>query len=194
MGVKKSMKVCIDPGHGGRDPGAVGLGGTREADITLLAALSLKVQLEALGHTVILTRDDTTALHKEKRLDLVARAKVANDAMCDCFISIHCNAAEDRSANGSETWHHPRSAEGKRLAKTIQTALVSAGGLRNRGIKQSAGLAVLRLTTMPAVLIELGFISNPEEEKLLSNPKWLQRVVKAIAYAVDEWEKNDKNA
>lgn len=194
MGVTMSMKVCIDAGHGGTDPGAVGLGGTREADVTLLAALSLRVQLELAGHKVLLTRVNSETLHINKKTDLALRANVANDAMCDCFISIHCNAAEDRSANGSETWHHPRSAEGKRLAKTIQTALVSAGGLRNRGIKQSAGLAVLRLTTMPAVLIELGFISNPEEEKLLSNPKWLQRVVKAIAYAVDEWEKNDKNA
>lgn len=188
------MKVCIDAGHGGTDPGAVGLCGTREADVTLLAALSLRVQLELAGHKVVLTRVNNEMLHKNKRTDLAVRANVANDAKCDCFISIHCNAAEDRSANGSETWYHPRSAEGKRLAKAIQTALVSVGGLRDRGLKQSDGFAVLRKTAMPAVLVELGFISNPEEEKLLSNPKWLQQVVKAIAYAVDEWEKNDKNA
>lgn len=183
------MKVCIDAGHGLPDPGAVGPTGLRESDVTLLFAMFMATSLEEEGHQAVLTRENFDALHKNKSTDLAARAMKANTAKCDCFVSIHCNGAIDQSANGSESWYHPSSTEGQRLAKLIQTALVSSGGLRNRGIKQSAGLAVLRLTAMPAVLIELAFISNPEEEKRLSNPEWLSSVARELANAIGKWEK-----
>lgn len=181
------MRVCIDAGHGMPDPGAIGAIGLREVDVTLLCTTAMAVRLEAMGHQVVLTRDGKNALHNDKSIDLAARVKVANGTKCDCFISIHCNAAADRLANGSEIWHHPRSVGGKRLAEYLQAALVKAGQLRDRGVKTSDGLAVLRLTAMPAALVELGFISNSEEEKRLSNPEWLSGVAKALADAVDKW-------
>jgi N-acetylmuramoyl-L-alanine amidase len=181
------VRVCVDAGHGYPDPGAVGLSGLGEADVTLLCAQAIADQLKALGHQVVLTREDRNALDRDKATDLTARARKANNARCDAFVSIHCNSVADRAANGSETWHYPRSTLGKRLAERLQAALVNTGLLRDRGIRQSAGLAVLRLTGMPAALVELGFLSNPEEEKRLSDAEWLSRVAKALADAVDKW-------
>jgi len=170
------MKVCIDPGHGGVDSGAVGPGGLCEASVTQYAAKHLAAGLKAIGHQVTITQGGGGMQLKE-------RAALSNEFKADLFISLHCNAAENPSAHGSETWYCKGSVAGEAWAKKIQAALVKAGGRHDRGIKAGA-FAVLRHTIAPAVLVELAFISNPEEEKLLKSTEWVNRVLVGLAKAI----------
>ena len=171
------MKVIvIDPGHGGRDPGAVGPGGTKEADVNLAIAHLGKSRLER-DFTVFMTRQN------DETVTLNTRSAFANAKRADLFISIHCNAATNPLANGTETYYISK--DGARLAKGIHERLVDLG-LRDRGIKQET-YAVLRKTKMPAVLVEAAFISNPEEEMRLGLIRFLTDVADAICDGVYDY-------
>ena len=178
------IKVCIDPGHGGKDPGAVG-NGLLEKDVAL--DISLKLADKLNEYDVILTRS------KDEYVPLSERAAIANEAKVALFVSIHVNASADSSPQGLETWHHPNSVGGKLLAEYIQSAVLPISGLKDRGLKTSGGLYVLRNTNAPAVLVELGFISNAEDAELMKNQKWLDNVADSIALSVKKYFKGDGN-
>lgn len=169
------MKVCIDPGHGGKDPGAVG-SVLKEKGVTLQVSFLLKKALEP-DFAVVMTRSD------DIYVSLGERCRFANREKADLFVSLHCNSANVHTANGIETFHHPTSRRGIGLAKLIQAELVSATGLKDRGAKY-ATFQVLRDTAMPAVLIELGFINNPVEEKLLGSFDYQSMCASAIAQGI----------
>ena len=153
-------KVFIDAGHGGKDPGAVA-NGLREKDVTL--AVGLKVGKELERHRVKVTYSRKT----DKFVSLDNRAKMANDANADCFVSIHTNAFRKSSAKGVETFSFPNSANGKKLAQSIQSNIINKKIYSiNRGVK-TANFAVLRKTVMPAALTEMAFITNKQDAKLL---------------------------
>ena len=178
------MKVCIDPGHGGSQPGAVGYFGTKEKDITLQVALQLRDVLKNAGVEVVMTRDSDKDVRTAKQPnELQARCDVANNSKADVFVSTHCNASDDRTAHGTETWYYPKDAKSKTLAQFIQTELVKQIGLRDRGVKQG-NYYVTRYTKMPAVLVELAFISNPEEEVLLKNKAFQRKCAVGIANGI----------
>lgn len=153
-------KIFIDPGHGGKDPGAVG-SSSREAQNVLAIALEMKAQLEKYGHQVKLSRSS------DKFLELGERASLANAWGADIFVSLHDNSAVDKTATGFETFVMKGSSstsKSVKLQKNIHKAILKEIALRDRGMK-SANFAVLRLTKMPAVLIEYGFISNPTKDE-----------------------------
>jgi len=178
------MKICIDAGHGGTQPGAVGYFGTKEKDITLQVALQLRDVLKNAGVEVVMTRDSDKDVRTAKQSnELQARCDVANNSKADVFISIHCNASNDSSAHGTETWYYPKDAKSKTLAQFIQTELVKQIGLKDRGVKQG-NYYVTRYTKMPAVLVELAFISNPEEEVLLRNKAFQRKCAVGIANGI----------
>lgn len=178
------MKVCIDPGHGGSQPGAVGYSGTLEKDITLSVSLKLRDILKTKGLTVIMTREtDKDVRTKPSQNELQARCDVANKVNADYFVSIHCNAAEDKKAHGTETWYSDKDAKSKVLANSIQSELVKQIGRANRGVKVG-NYYVTNSTKMPAVLVELAFISNPEEEKLLIDPAFQWKCALGIANGI----------
>lgn len=104
----------------------------------------------------------------------------------DAFVSIHCNASASRDANGTETFYHPVSVVGRRLAQCIQGRVVEAIGTRDRGIKENQDLAVLRLTNCPAALVEIAFLSNVKEEGMLEDPKIHALAALAIAEGIAE--------
>ncbi len=173
------IKIVLNPGHGPKnsgtfDPGAVGPSGTREADVNLAVAKLLQPLLEAAGAEVLMVRDG----------DLSDVAVFANLAKADYFVSIHCNAAADRKAEGTETYIYSDSSTAKGLAQAIQTAVVGALDTDGRGVRLGPHLYVLRKTTMPALLVELAFISNPTEEQLLGNADVQRRIALAIADAM----------
>lgn len=174
------MKICIDPGHGGRDPGALGPSGTKEKDIALLVALRLK-QLLKDRDSIILTRSG------DEYVSLGERCRIANTGKADLFVSIHCNSAEVSTANGVETFHHPTSRKGIELARYIQPKLVAHTGLRDRTVKY-ANYQVLRDTVMPAVLVELAFINNPTEEVLLNDRVFRAKCAVAIASGIRAYQ------
>lgn len=172
--------VCIDPSHGGKDPGATG-GGVRESAVVLNVAKKIRSYLEAKGCTVMLTRETDVFV------ELSDRARMANEGKAILFVSVHCNSAKDNArATGMEVYHYTRASEAsKRAARVIYDKLLPVCGLRGRGIK-SKDLAVLRETAMPAVLVELGFISNPIDRAKLTNLAWQDDAAKAIADGIVE--------
>ena len=214
------MRIVLDPGHGGKDPGAVGKKlKAREKDINLGVALKLKQLLEQeLGITVLLTRAD------DRFVSLQDRTKYANDHKADLFVSLHTNASKDSKARGLETYYLSTAQssdaravealenevvelfEGGSAAKTkyddlnfilsdlsqtehlessnslagnIQQNLVAGTQSYDRGVKQ-ANFYVLRGAFMPSILVEMGFISNAEEEHLLVNPEYQNRLARTI--------------
>lgn len=173
--------VVIDPGHGGVDVGAVGVSGSYEKDFNL--SLALKVQ-EALDLderiSVYLTRDDDTYISQKSK----DRSKFANDLGADLFISIHANAFVDSQASGTETYYHRRRM--KELAETIHDHVVQTTGFQDREIKRKP-LNVIRDTKMPAILLEIGFLSNPDEELILMSESFQEEVARAIRDGIVEY-------
>ncbi len=172
------MRVFLDPGHGGKDPGAVGHE-LKEKDLTLAIALKVGSILKDHGLQVHYSR--TTDVY----VSLEDRAKRANQLNANIFISIHINSAKNISARGVETFHYPGSTEGKGLATAIQNSLVSSNIFSHDRKVKTANHAVTRLTKMPACLVELGFIVNTLDAQLLrtKQPKIAQAIAQgALSY------------
>lgn len=172
------MKVCIDAGHGGKDPGAAG-GATTEKQIALDVANRVAQKLQNSGIAVVMTRDS------DYFVELSDRAKIANNAGAEVFVSIHCNSAS-AEATGTEAWIYPGTTDDRRLAEDILQKLTARTGFRNRGVKEE-NFAVLRLTECPAVLVELGFISNPREEQIMKTFDYQDEASTAIAEGIKEY-------
>lgn len=178
-------KVCLDPGHGGFDPGAVGPGGLKEKDVTLAVCRTVASLLASSGIEVKLTREDDRAVGNDVDTDLYNRCRIANQWGADLFISVHCNSAINPAAHGTETYCYKLGGQGEVLAKTIQGELVAATGRTDRGVK-TANYYVLRRTNMSAVLTELAFISNREEERLLAGHGYQEKCATAIAKGISK--------
>ena len=179
---KNKNKIVIDPGHGGSDYGAI-RDGINEKDITLDVSQRVAAVLKSRGYIVELTRNDDTYLSLEERVDL------AEDAMPEIFISIHVNSAVAIEPNGIEThYYHEYS---KDLASVIHSKLIKNINAKDRGLFKSK-FYVINHTTMPAVLVEMGFISNPDERKQLITEFRKQKTAKAIAEGIIEYLKNAK--
>ncbi len=175
------MKVCIDAGHGGVDPGAVGTDPfpLEEKEVNLAVALLLAQELEYRGHWVVMAR------RQDRSLSLGARASFANRLGAELFVSLHANAALSPSVEGIEVFHFPGSDVGRKVARTLLRQLTSAfPNHRNRGVKE-ANFAVLRLTNMPAALVETEFLTNPRQLRFLAGDRNRERIAVALADAVD---------
>lgn len=165
-----NKKICIDPGHGGSDPGAMGPSGTKEKDNCLAISLLLRDMLEKHGAEIIMTRDkdnDVSYPGATANEELEARVDIANNSDADLFISIHNDSFTNPRASGTTTFHYGDK-ESASLAGYIQQALVKNLGTTDRGTR-FASFYVIRHTNMPAVLVEVAFISNAEEEILLAS-------------------------
>lgn len=171
------MKICLDPGHGGSDPGAVG-GNQREKDFTLSMAKKLKEYLEEKGVEVCLTRE------KDEYVSLSKRCSIANEKGVDLFVSIHVNSATSPLANGVETLCFSANSKGGSWAAKVQNALVEISGWRDRGVKERRDLAVLRGTDMPSILMEVGFISNEQERDELAKENLREKLMMGVAKAL----------
>jgi N-acetylmuramoyl-L-alanine amidase len=180
-------RVVVDAGHGGTDPGGRSLG-TPEKTLALRYALRLGKYLQMGGARVIYTR--TTDVF----VPLKQRAEIANEADADLFVSVHANANDNPKASGPWTLHAANSVRGARAAAAVQAALAGVlGGNPGAVYPDDSGwtggrtLAVLRRTEMPAVLIELGFMTNAEDLAELEDVATETRVCRALADAVLEW-------
>lgn len=180
--------IVLDPGHGGSDAGAIGPTGVKEKNVSLAVSLKASNLLTAAGYQVVMTRTtdiDVAAPGVPDSTELQARVDKAppNAAL---FISVHCNAFATTTANGMETFHAPTAVKGSRLAKLLNEELAKLGGLNNRGVK-AARFYVMTHSQCPASLIELGFITNPREEKLLASNDYQQKLAQAITNAVNRY-------
>lgn len=181
-------KVMVDPGHGGSDPGAPGPGGGREADVNLGISLKLRDELEDLGAEVRMTRETDRNVSRPgapQNEELRARVALANGWPADVFVAVHANSNSRAEPRGTETYHARNASSASReLAAEIHQEIVEATGFADRGVK-SANYFVLANTRMPAVLVETGFISNPEEEQRLKDPEVQQNIAGAISRGVE---------
>lgn len=171
--------IVIDPGHGGKDPGVVEEG-IREKDITTEVSIRLSTILGQAGAIVFLTRDSDESLANTKREDLDERISIANNRDADLFISIHVNSYRaGRGVHGAQTFSQPGNKASKVLAEYIQDELVRVLGNNHRKAKQ-VDYYLLRNASMPAVIVEVGFITNSIEGELLQNPAYQSKVAYAI--------------
>ncbi|MCX6084520.1 MAG: N-acetylmuramoyl-L-alanine amidase, partial [Caldiserica bacterium] len=188
----EGKKIVLDPGHGcmsstgSLDVGAVGPSGTKESSVNLSIALKVKALLEADGARVVMTRSDDTS---KDNPDLTRRAQIANSSGADLFLAIHQNATDGGpSIGGTET--HYWFDQSKVFAALVQKHLVSALGRTDRGTEKTSLYLVSHIDTMPAALVECAFISNSEEERLLREDSFQQKVAKGIADAIVEYFTN----
>jgi N-acetylmuramoyl-L-alanine amidase len=225
-GLRSIETVVLDPGHGGKDPGAVGIGGVREKDVALNLARELDARLTAKGFRVVLTRDD------DRKITLEERTAIAEAARGDIFVSLHANASRRRSTSGVETYYldenHERhsltvaarengvepsavnplqrtlaklrvsevSPHSQRLAEHVQEQIVGGMPSRWRPMKDLGAkrgpFYVLFLSTMPAILVEAGFLTNRGDAKRLRSDAYIGAMADQIALALDAYRRGEQ--
>lgn len=185
-------KIAIDPGHGGSDAGAIGPTGAMEKNVTLDICLELKKILEDDGATVVMTResDREVSPKKSKATDveeLQARVDVANESKADIFLSIHMDSFTNRTARGTTGYYFGAGGSTSRsLADKVRANIVDQLGTMSRGT-QTCNFYVVKHTDMPATLIEVAFISYPDEEKLLTSREGVRKAATAIADGISDY-------
>ena len=181
------VTVAIDAGHGGMDPGAVSKSGVREDEINLKIAKKLQGYLENAGAKVVMTRKNDEGLYdkdytgSKKRQDMSRRVEILKKAKPDIVISIHLNQFSQPQYFGAQTFYMKGSEEGEQLAECIQQQLIR---ILNRGnkrqIKAADNFLILKAVESPSVIVECGFLSNPQEEALLTTDDYQDQVAWAI--------------
>ena len=179
-----SKVIIVDPGHGGFDPGKPGITGEDEKDLNLKIGLKLRDYLEQAGAVVIMTRttdDDVDGMDgvKYKSKDMVERKKLSEGG--DILVSIHQNSFTQPSVKGAQVFYNQKSDKGKKLAEIIQKSIKEQASPDNkRAAKSNTNYYVLKATNIPAVIVECGFLTNPEEEKLLNDEVYQDRLAWSI--------------
>ena len=188
----KGKKIAIDPGHGGSDSGAIGPTGVMEKNVTMRVSRELKRLLEAEGATVVLTRTtDTEVSDKGANAtaveELEARCEIANRANADIFLSIHADAFTNREVKGTTAYYYAKASEkSKRLADSVRLALIDAIGTLDRGT-QTCNFYVVKHTDMPATLVEISFISNADEERMMNSEEGVKNIARGIADGIADY-------
>lgn len=184
--------IAIDAGHGGGDPGSIGANGTVEKEINLILAQKIQALLEEKGATVIMTRTKDMAYSDVKKEDLDQRVKIVTKNKADLFIGIHCNAVPGSVYHGAQVFYYPASEDGKLLAESIQESLVEKLKNTDREALTLSSAYIMYTLDMPAIIVETGFLSNPEEEALLNDNDYQEKIVAAIySGIVDYYNKKD---
>ena len=181
--------IVIDAGHGVPDEGAQSSNGTTEAETNLKIALKLQNLLEQSGCTVILTRSDENAIYdidsktlKQKKIsDIKNRVKIGNESSADIFVSIHLNKIPQSQYDGWQTFYKEGSEDGARLAKTIQENLNKTIQKENNRIAKTIDkVYIIKYVEIPTTIVECGFLSNPDEEKLLLEDEYQNKLAWGI--------------
>jgi len=188
---EKGHIVMLDPGHGGYDPGAITNQGVYEKSINLQIAQKVKEMLGPSGIGVFLTReedidyvpDGVKGKTTKKQIDLNRRIDMAKEANADVFVSLHVNATASGQESGSETFYHYQSESGKRLAELIQQELIKIPGM-NRRIAKPGEFYIIKNTSMPAVIVEVGYLSSVKEQKKLQQSWYQEQLARAIAKGI----------
>ena len=181
--------IVVDAGHGKPDEGAESSTGTTEAETNLKIALKLQNLLEQSGSTVILTRSDENAIYdydsktlRQKKIsDIHNRVKIGNESSADIFVSIHLNKIPQQQYDGWQTFYNAQSSDGKKLAESIQNNLNDAiQKENNRVAKTIDNIYIIKHVEIPTTIVECGFLSNPEEEKLLLQDEYQDKLAWGI--------------
>ncbi|MCI5741878.1 MAG: N-acetylmuramoyl-L-alanine amidase CwlD [Lachnospiraceae bacterium] len=190
--------IVIDAGHGGSDPGKIGINGKKEKDINLQIAKELKKKLEKEGIEVVMTRESDEGLYnsssRNKKVDdMKKRCKIIDEAKPVFTISIHQNSYPEEYVKGAQVFYYGQSQEGKELAEILQESMVQQLDKENhRTAKANESYYLLKKTESPTVIVECGFLSNSEEAKLLADKDYQKKVAEAIHTGIKKYLKEEK--
>ena len=192
-GEKKKYIVCVDPGHGGTDPGKVGINGQLEKDINLAIAKKLKTYLEASDVTVVLTRDKDMGLYSsgdahKKMADMRKRCQLIEEVKPDLVISIHQNSYHEEAIRGGQVFYYKTSVRGKKLAQILQERFdYVLGDANKRQAKANDNYYLLLHVKEPIVIAECGFLSNREEAEKLETKEYQDRLAWTLHMGIMEY-------
>ena len=181
--------ITLDAGHGGSDPGAIGSDGTKEKNITLAITKIVKEILEEKGAKVYMTRTtdvDVFGPNASDAEELQARVNVGEKYNSDMFVSLHINSSVNKNIGGFSTYYYPKTDNDLRLAKNIQNKLAANFGVDDLGVRQ-ANFYVIKRISMPAVLVEMCFISNEKELTLMKGQWFQKKTARLIAEGIEKY-------
>ncbi|MDE7298629.1 MAG: N-acetylmuramoyl-L-alanine amidase [Lachnospiraceae bacterium] len=189
----QGKSVVLDAGHGGIDPGKVGVNGANEKEINLKIAGKLKEYLEAVGFSVTMTRTTDEGLYSEsdsrkKAADMKARVKIMEDCRPDFAVSIHQNSFTQQSSFGAQVFYFQTSEEGRKMAEQLQATIKQVIADENhRSAKANTSYYLLKKSPCPMVIVECGFLSNPREAELLVTEEYQAKMAWAVCYGLVEY-------
>lgn len=190
-----SRTVLVDVGHGGADPGMIGVGGLEEKGINLQIAVKLKAILEEKGYTVVMTREEDKGLYDEdsrnqKAQDMQRRIAIIKECRPVLCVSIHQNSYQDSEVYGPQVFYYEDSAQGKELAELIQKELnIGLEVARPRVAKGNKTYYLLKRSESVLNIVECGFLTNPKEAELLQTEEYQKKVAEAVAKGIDAYLK-----
>lgn len=193
-----NFTVVLDAGHGGKDPGKVGINGSIESEINLKIVKKLKTYLEEKGVRVVLTRQDENGLYDEndsnkKKSDMIKRCEIVNNISPDILVSVHQNSYSSEGVKGAQVFYFKNSNNGEKIAEIIQKHLVEEVDQNNgRQHKENNNYYILKNVNCPAVIVECGFLSNYTEAELLVSEQYQQKLAEAIGNGVLEYMEKGK--
>ena len=183
---KEETIIVIDAGHGGEDPGKVGVNGTLEKDVNLQIAKKLQYNLENLGFRVVMTRENDT-MNGSKREDMKQRVEKINEIMPMLVVSIHQNSFSDSSVKGAQVFYFADSEESKEAAMVVQQELNQFDSENTRQLKENDTFFLLKKTKVPTIIVECGFLSNPEDAEKLVQEEYQERLSQTICNGITKW-------
>ncbi len=184
--------VVVDCGHGENDPGKIGVNGVLEKDINLEIGKMVEKRLKKKGYHVVMTRTEDKILAEEgstnkKAQDMKARVALINETKPVLAVSVHQNSYHEPEVKGAQVFYYSHSTEGETAAKAMQEALLSVDADNKRQAKENDSYYLLKRTEVPTIIVECGFLSNPEEADLLSDGEYQKKVADAIAEGVEKY-------
>ena len=183
---EEARVIVLDPGHGGEDPGKVGVNDALEKDINLQIALRVKKKLEEKGFAVVLTREGDS-VPDGKREDMNARVKLINETKPAIAVSIHQNSYTNSSVRGAQVFYHVSSEVSKEAAQCLQEEFWALDEENKREIKANDTYFMLKRTEVPTIIVECGFLSNPEEAENLLTEDYQEQISLAICTGISKW-------
>lgn len=185
--VKEEMPlVVVDAGHGGKDPGKVGIGGILEKDINLQIACKLEKYLEEQGFQVLMTRTEDVS-EESKMEDMKKRVELMNESMPLLVVSIHQNSYSDPSVTGAQVFYYTESKESQRAAQIIQEELRELEPQNRRQEKSESRFYMLKKTKAPTIIVECGFLSNKEDTEKLVQEEYQEKIAQTICNGIIKW-------
>lgn len=183
---KEEIVIVVDPGHGGQDPGKVGINDVLEKDLNLQVAKKVKKLLEAAGVKIVMTRTDDNVPDAKKE-DLNQRVKLINETKPTLALCVHQNSYPDAAIKGAQVFYHTVRAEAKEAASIVQEELRAIDTTNTRQIKENDTYFMLKNTQVPTIIVECGFLTNPEEAEKLTQDEYQDQIANAICEGIVKW-------
>ncbi len=178
--------IVVDPGHGGEDPGKVGVNDVLEKDINLQIAMKVKDLLEEVGITVVMTREDDKVPERKKE-DLNQRVELINKTSPTLALCIHQNSYTSPEIFGAQVFYHTKTSEAIDIASSVQESLLSIDANNKREIKKNDTYYMLKYSDVPTIIVECGFLTNPAEAEKLQSEEYQYEIAFAICEGIIKW-------